>query len=63
MSVKISSFEKDGKKIPTIELRTQSVADGHEFGFTFGLSKARLILNNMDEIARFVEENSTDTEA
>ena len=52
MAVKIGSFEKDGKNFPTIELRADSEKG---FGFTFGLGKARLILDNLDEIKRFVE--------
>ena len=56
MSVKISAFEKDGKSFPTIELKPTGDA---KFGFTFGLSKARLILNNVDEIQQFVESNSS----
>ena len=54
MSVKVNAFEKDGKKYPTIELRNNAAA---KFGFTFGLSKARLILENFDEIRQFVEDN------
>jgi len=29
-----------------------------KFPFTFGLSKARLILENIEEIKKFVQENS-----
>ena len=54
MSVKVSTFEKDGKSFPTIEL---SNAQDGKFHFTFGLSKARLILENFDEIRQFVEDN------
>ena len=54
MSIKVSSFEKDGKKFPTIELRN---TDAGKFGFTFGLSKAKLILENIDDIRQFVEDN------
>ncbi len=31
-----------------------------KFPFSFGLSKAKLILENIDEIKKFVEENTTD---
>lgn len=55
MSVKIGSFEKDGKSFPTIELRK---GDSEKYGFAFGLSKARLILEHFDEIRQFVEDNS-----
>jgi hypothetical protein len=30
-----------------------------KYPFSFGLSKARLILENIEEIKKFVEENST----
>ena len=55
MSVKVSLFEKDGKSFPTIELRN---GGSNKFGFTFGLSKARLILENYDGIRQFVEDNA-----
>ena len=29
-----------------------------KYPFTFGMNKARLILDNLEEIKRFVEENS-----
>lgn len=53
--VKLSQFEKDGKSFPTIELK--NVGNG-KFGFTFGLGKARLILENYEEIRQFVEDNA-----
>ncbi|MDD5422169.1 MAG: hypothetical protein WC592_07955 [Candidatus Omnitrophota bacterium] len=31
--------------------------ENDKYPFTFGLSKARLILENLEEIKRFVEEN------
>lgn len=31
--------------------------ENDKFPFSFGLSKARLILENLDEIKKFVEEN------
>ena len=31
--------------------------EGDKYAFTFGLSKARLIMENLDEIKKFVEEN------
>ena len=55
MSVKVGSFQKDGKAFPTIELRNGT----EKFGFTFGLSKARLIVENFDEIRQFVEDNTS----
>lgn len=55
MSVKISTFEKDGKQYPTMELRTDKDA---KFAFTFGVSKAKLIVEHIDEINQFVEDNS-----
>ena len=53
--VVVKSFEKDGRTFPTIELKNGGT---QKFGFTFGLSKARLILENFDEIRQFVEDNS-----
>ncbi len=35
-------------------------SEDDKYPFTFGLSKARLILENLEEIKRFVEENSKD---
>ena len=32
--------------------------ENDKYPFTFGLSKARLILENLEEIKRFVEENN-----
>lgn len=56
MPVKISTFEKDGKSFPTIELRKK---ENDKFAFSFGLSKARLIMENYDEIRQFVEDHAT----
>ncbi len=53
--VKVSEFQKDGKTFPTIELRNGA---SEKFGFTFGLGKARMILENYDEIRQFVEDNA-----
>ena len=54
MSVEIGTFEKDGKKYPTIQLKN---GDESKFGFTFGLSKAKLILDHLEDIRQFVEDN------
>ena len=35
-------------------------SEDDKYPFTFGLSKARLILENLEEIRRFVEENVKD---
>jgi hypothetical protein len=53
MSVKINTFEHKGKTYPTIELKETN----SRFGFTFGLSKARLIIENYDDIRQFVQDN------
>ncbi len=53
--VAIKTFEKDGKAFPTIELKS---GEKSKFGFTFGVSKARLILENYEDIRQFVEDNS-----
>jgi len=45
--------EYNGK--PIITLRR---SENDKFPFSFGLTKARMILENIEEIKRFVEENS-----
>lgn len=54
MSVKISAFKKDGKSFSYMELKP---IGQEKFGFFFDLSQAKLILNNMEEIQKFVEDN------
>ncbi len=54
MAAVMSAFEKDGKKYPTIGLKTDS---GSKFNFTFGINKAKLILDNLHDIKKFVQEN------
>jgi hypothetical protein len=49
----ISRGEFKGKKTITL-LRDE----GDRFPFTFGLTKARLIIENLEEIKKFVDENS-----
>ena len=51
----VKSFEKDGRKYPTIELKN---GKSGKFGFCFGLSKARLILENYEDIRQFVMDNA-----
>jgi hypothetical protein len=48
MPAKIGSFK--GK--PTLTLK-RAEADPDAFGFTFGIAKAELILQHLDEIKRF----------
>lgn len=48
----IEKSEYKGKPIIVIK-RTED----DKFPFSFGLSKARLILENLEEIKKFVEEN------
>ena len=56
MTVKIGEYKGN----PTIELSPEKVIlrkDGSKpFGFSFGLGKARLILANIEDIRKFVEE-------
>lgn len=52
---KLSTYEKNGKSFPTIELKT----DDDKYGVTFGVTKARLILKNIDAIRSFVDKNTT----
>lgn len=55
--VKVRSFIKDNVSFPTIEL-VYPDGNKHAFGFTFGLAKARLILANIEDIRKFVEDHS-----
>ena len=55
MSAKTGSFEKEGRKFATIELSEERQG---QYRFSFGLAKARLILNHIPDIKKFVEENS-----
>lgn len=52
--VVVKSFEKEGKTYPTIELKNEKSG---KFGFTFGLNKARMILENYEDIRQFVQDN------
>lgn len=49
-SVEVGEF----KGHPVITLRLD---EGDQYGFTFGLGKARLILECIEDIQKFVEEN------
>lgn len=53
--VTVTTFEKDGKSYPTIALKADAEA---KFGFTFGISKAKLIVENIDAIRKFVIDNT-----
>ena len=53
--VTIKTWEKDGKRHSTIELKNGVFC---KLGFTFGLSKARLILENYEDIRQFVQDNT-----
>ena len=55
MSAKTSTYEKDGKTFPMLQLKK---TDDDKFPFQFGVGKARLILNHLDAIKSFVEKNS-----
>jgi hypothetical protein len=44
----------DFKGKPVLIIRRD---ENDKYPFTFGLSKARLILDNLEEIKRFVEDN------
>ncbi len=55
MSSKIGSFEKNGKSYTTIELSDQS----NKYRFNFGLTKAKLILNHIEDIEKFVVANGS----
>ena len=57
MSATRKQFEKDGKKFATLELKKDGASE-KDFGFTFGVGKARLILANLDAIQQFVDDNT-----
>lgn len=44
-------FEHDGKRYPVIELKDPQ--NPTKFGFTFGVSKAKLIIENFNDIVKF----------
>ncbi len=50
MVAKISDFK--GHKVITL-----SVNEDDKYPFTFGIAKAKLILENLDEIKKFVNES------
>lgn len=50
----IEKSEFKGKPIIVIKR-----SEDDKFPFSFGLSKARMILENLDEIKKFVQENET----
>ena len=54
----IEKSEFKGK--PVIILRR---SEDDKYPFTFGLTKARLILDHIEDIKKFVEENSKEEEA
>jgi len=49
----IEKSEFKGKPVITLKRNEED-----QYPFTFGLSKAKLIIENLDEIKKFVEENS-----
>lgn len=51
---KLGTFKKDGKEFPVIEVST----DDGKIKMSFGSTKAKMILNNLDAIKSFVEKNS-----
>ena len=51
----VERSEYNGK--PILVLRR---SEEDKFPFSFGLAKARLILENIEEIKKFVAENTTD---
>ncbi len=55
MSAKLGTFEKNGKSYATIELSDLS----NKYRFNFGVTKAKLILNHIDEIEKFVDHNGS----
>lgn len=52
--VTFNKFEKDGRVFPTIGIKASADA---KFAFTFGFNKAKLIVDNIDAIRKFVIDN------
>jgi len=53
MVATIGSFKaKNGTSYPTLTLKAR---EEDKYGFTFGKQKARLVLENLDEIRKFAE--------
>lgn len=51
----MTSVESDFKGHPVISLKKE----GNMYAFTFGVEKAKLILENIESIKAFVEKNGT----
>lgn len=51
MSAQAGTFEKDGKKFATLELAENETG---KYRFSFGVSKARLIVAHIEDIKKFV---------
>ncbi len=54
MGTKLSTYEKNGKSYPILEL----LSDDDKYKFSFGVSKGRMILKNLDAIRSFVDSNT-----
>lgn len=39
-----------------------SLPDGSKFGFTFGVKKAKVIMDNLEHIKKFIEDNDNTKE-
>ena len=52
MSAQEVMFNKNGKTFPVLELKADV---NSKYGFTFGASKARLILDNLAAIREFAD--------
>lgn len=61
MPAERSTFTKDGKTYATLTLKIGG--DKSKFGFSFGASKARLILENLEAIKQFAADNPSQTKA
>lgn len=60
-----NSQNKEGKVVERSEYKGKPVLiikrdENDKYPFAFGLNKARMILENLEEIKRFVEENSVE---
>ncbi len=63
MYIEIRSREGGGKMIERSEFKGKPVLvikrdENDKYPFSFGMTKAKLILDNLEEIKRFVEDNT-----
>lgn len=56
MIIERTEFEKDGKKFPMLSMRRKQE---DRYPFTFGVGKARMIVEALEEIKQFIVDNES----